>query len=500
VKALAALALASLAPWTVRLPELVPAGAARAADSAVQVSVEEGELGQLCTIRARKAPVDHVMAAIANELELRLTGFEGVTRAALVDVHLEKRPIYPALEAILGSVGLRADLRPGLLAVVPNKSEPDAPRLLDRALALYLGATSRFPDHPANAAARLQQGTIEEERGNLDAALVHFEALAENFRASELVPRAMYESGHVLERMELWDDAARRYQTLAGRSDAGRLASKARLGLARCALAQQDYSRAIQLVASLDASYPASEDGERTERLLLRARALCHSGMNQTALGLLDRAERIGMEPEGRREALELRALAFEGLELLGEASRAWLVFANEVGGEQRALALADAARLSLADGDELGTLFVCEEAARTGQLDEGLSAAAREARLRLGLDIRNQTGSGSVEDRLATAGQLLDTGRTTEALGILEPLYKDRLGLDETSRVHVVTALAAGLDATRGLDPAIAVLGGERGSIERLENRRLLDRRAAELFERHGRFDEAVEAYRGRY
>lgn len=469
-------------------------------DARFQVEVTDGEGGQVCTIRAGKAPVDALMGELASQLDLRLVGFDSVARAALVDVVLDRRPVFEAVEAILGSVGLVAELRPGVLAVRPeNTLGLSAEELTNRAMVAYLRALGRHPDHDAAAGARLAQGKVELRRGNAAAALAHFETLIESYKASPLVPEGLLCAGLALERLQLWNEAQEQFRALATWGGTNVFGAEARFELARCAIELGDNDRALSVLANLDASHPAEDAGEEGRRTLLRARALNGSGQSMHALRMLDQAERLGLEAEERHVALALRAEAFEALDLPGEASRAWLIHSRDAEGPDRVAALENAARLALADGDELGAIFVAEQARADG-FGAALEPYAREARLRLGLDVQARPAGGTIEDELTLADAWLRGGEAARAVKLLEPLYAKRSGLDEEARVGVAGALARGLEATRGLDAAIALLHRTRGELDLLESRQRLDLVAADLFEQHERFDDAIDAFQGRY
>jgi hypothetical protein len=479
-------------------PALVPAvGSAR---ERLSVLVEQTTSGPRCTIRADKAPVERIVVELAEGLELRVAGFEAIARTALVDVELVDRPVFDALDAILGSVGLRASLRPGAISVeaIPDEDAPHE-ELIARAMAAYLRATSRYPEHPLAARARLMQGGLEEERSNWGAALGHYEALVEEHGASEHAPEATLRAGMCLMELRMWDDAAERFRRLLALSSGNERAPEARFQLAHCALAQNDHERALQILNHLESSYPAHEEAEVVRRLVTRARALNGSGLHVDALRAVERAEAVGMSPELRTDSYAERARAFEGLELHGEASRAWLVHAGELTGEERQIALENAARLALQGGDELGVLFVYEQAAREGVASR-LTPLAREARMRLGLDVGLLPGTEPVEERLDVAEQWLSRGEAERVIELITPLVDERATLEPALLVRAAVLLARANERQLGAEHAIRVLREARTLLDESDERRLLDREAASIFERAARFDEAIDAYQGRY
>jgi tetratricopeptide (TPR) repeat protein len=174
------------------------------------------------------------------------------------------------------------------------------------------------------------------------------------------------------------------------------------------------------------------------------------------------------------------------------------MIFAREAANpEERTAAFEKAAELSLAAGDELGALFVCREAARSGA-DEGLGALAHTARLRLGLD--EEEPPTTIEERLALAESSLAKGERARAAELFEGLYLARGALAEPDQARVLAGWSAVLLDRVGLEAALEVLAKARASFEDPLAARTLDLAAASLLESEGRFDEAAEAYRGVY
>ena len=460
---------------------------------------QEGTEGLLFTVRADKVPVDLVMARAAEAMDRRLVGFEGATRSALIDAQLEQRPAFEAIEAILGSVGLEARIQPGVLVVEEIRPEQwSQPELLDQASAAYALAMRKHPGHALAASARLAQGGIEEQRGNWDAALTHYQAVLEDFKSSPEAPMARMRSALTLERMGLWRDATKHLQILAHSNTSHVLGVDARFELARCAEELGDHERTLSVLSALESHSPASEVADITRRKMLAARASIGLDHDIDALRLLDRCESIGLTPEQRNTAHGLRARAFEGLELYGEASRSWLIFSREARGEDRAHALEDAARMAAFEGDDVGVLFVYEQAARDG-LGARLLPFVRDARETLGLSPRLRNVQ-SPENRLEVAMHRVSIGEYESALTLLEPLFEDRLALFSEIRLGTALALADALAGAEGIGQALSVLRTAREETLVPEEHAALDQRAAVLLERHERFDEAVEAYRGNY
>jgi len=272
--------------------------------------------------------------------------------------------------------------------------------------------------------------------------------------------------------------------------------SKARLELARVSIELGDPRSALHLLNFLDSNFSIRDPAELAERRLVRARA--HNACREyvEALRTLEEGEFVSAD-DAQVRSLEVRAIAFEGLGFDVEAARAWLLFAREASAAERTPAFERAVRLSLEAGDELGALFVCREAARSGA-DEGLGTLAREARARLGLD--EALAPAGILQRLELAERRLDEGDARAAAALFEDLYLARGALGEPDRVRVLAGWARCVLERSGLDAALELLASARAGLEDPEARRRLDLAAAALLEDQGDFERAAEAYRGIY
>ena len=90
--------------------------------------------------------------------------------------------------------------------------------------------------------------------------------------------------------------------------------------------------------------------------------------------------------------------------------------------------------------------------------------------------------------------------GEYESALALLEPLFEDREALFPAIRIGVAVSLADALDGAQGVEQALTVLRTARGETLDPEQHAVLDQHAAKLLEKHERFDDAVEAYRGNF
>ncbi len=212
---------------------------------------------------------------------------------------------------------------------------------------------------------------------------------------------------------------------------------------------------------------------------------------------VVDKGEVVAA-PDAQARSLEIRAIALEGLGYHVEAARAWLIHAREAAAvPDRTAAFEKAATLSLEAGDELGTLFVCREAAKSGA-DEGLGSLAREARLRLGLDEADVPTT--IQERLELAESLVQQEELQRAAPLFEGLFLARGALPENDQARVLAGWSRVVLDRTGIDAAIEILSRARAGFEDALAIQQLDLAAAALFEAEGRFEEAAEAYRGNY
>ena len=458
-----------------------------------QVEVEKIDGRTWYTVRARNASAEAVLSRLATLSGRHLEGMDSLERSALITTELEQRPLSQVLEFTLGSLGLRYELRRD--AIVVREREPAPDEALDQASASWLRAWTRFPDHPAAPSARLAQGEIAELRGLSAAARDHYIALSEDYPRCELVGEALMRAGRITARMGLWSEAAQLFRELAGNDHAAEYHAPARLEWARAMIELGDPEAASHMLTALARDYPPKNDTERTARVLVEAQALNARERHLDAMRAIDGLG-DGLDAFGARQALLIRARALEGVGLPGEAARAWLVLAEDASPTEARTAFEQAARLSLDDGDELATLFVTKQAEQAGV--RGLEVFAQEARARLGLGTPGD--EPTAEERLTQAEDWLEKGDADSATIVIEPLFMGRGAMPDRMATRVCVAWARCLEKTAGLGPAIDALAEVRPEFEDQEARRAIDIGAADLFELHGRYDDAVEAYRGRY
>lgn len=486
-----ALACLALAP-------VLLAGAAAGQDGTYEVRVTETGGEPFLTVHARSAPVESVMRAVAGELGRELTGFERAGETPPVTVYVDERPANVAVHWILGAAGLRAELTGDSIHVVDDTSPyPTRGEVHDLAEIAFLRALRRHPDNARAARSELALAEIQEGRGELAAAVHHYDYLVERNPDSELVPEAMMRSGRHLAALGEWGDAARRFDELARLDTLHPYHAVARVELANALTQAGRANQALHILDSLETYYPTDDAAEREERLLVRARALAQTGAAIEAMRALDLAADLAGEGGDDPRILEVRALATAATGRDGEAAVAWMRYARSVEGEEREAGLAAAARHALDAEDELGVLFIhgWAERARAGNATAG---AASEARARLGLATPSVVAVPA-EEHLARAETLYANGLVAEARDALSLLYERRITLDEDQRVRLAIAFTRALEKEGSLERAAGVLREIAGSLESVERRTTLYVHASEMFERRGRLDEALEALEGR-
>ena len=452
------------------------------------------------TVVAANLSIEALVLRIADRTSRRVEGIGLGGIPSLVTVELVDRPLLQVLEIILGSAGLTFELQPGVLRIIDAGTEPEDVDFLEaRSLAHYLRATTQFPNHPLAADARLDQGELEESRGNFEAAFDHYQALVENFPYSERVPDAHLASGKVLERLGRYSEAHTQYLEVTRLPATDPRRNRARLALARVNLETSIPSVAVLMVRRLEEEEPTADLSVQSEHLILMATALERSELPLEALEVLDRLERLGGPVGHTADAMEVRARALEGLDLLEAASRAWLVVARERGGVASHAAYNRAADLVEQTGDSLAALFLAKEAAKAEPpLD--LSPLVRRARLDLGLDVDLATADISPEERWDIVQRWMAEDRFDRADPELARLVTERSSLSEALASEVVLRYADRIYETRGLESALGALREARRDASTPAVRAIYDLRAGKLLEGERSYVRAAAAYEGEY
>jgi len=455
----------------------------------------DGEL--LVSVEARDIPVNEVVEAIAKEAGLRVTGFDSSKHQPRVAIELSQRPLDMVLEFVLGSVGYEYDRAGSMLQV--HGHERDSLSLLNRSQVAYVRATNSYPKSLLAPAARLAQGWIAEQKGDLSSALNMYQLVAESYPNSTEVAAAYFNSGRLSEKLGNWRDAVQSYDKLSELPIEHNFHAQQRLGRARCDIALGDPVGALYKLKTLDLNMPARTDAELAERTLIRAEA--HNGQRdyKGALVALDEIDQLNSSLVTSPDYLRATAIALEGLGIFGPAGQSWLAYAKQANGAYRQSALETAVELFLQADDEVSALFAVRFGEEFGSSPK-LALLKDQLLARLGLDALEPTVQNSPAERLERAEAAWNDGDIGGAYSELGPMVSNPAKLTDAQRTAAASLWAKCLDQLEGIEPAMAFLRSARPGIQSLENRTRLDLTAAGLFEARDMFDEAVDAYGGLY
>lgn len=451
-----------------------------------------------CSLEAHRANLRDVLRSLSLKLGVHVEGLDSITAEQEVTAQLDDRELHEVLARVLGAVGCGAELRTNVLRVdALDHEHATADELRDLAVATYLTAQRRWPDHPSAVEAKLAQAAIEEARGNAPAAIAHLEAAIQRHRNSDKLPDALMHSAELLASQHEWASVVTRLTDLLRLDRRHGYEIPARLLLARAHAMLGDHEHAFFMLDVVDTYQPASEPSEIQRRQLIRARAELAAGETTAAVATLDYVERLGARDEFALELLELRARAIERSGTPAEASQAWLRYGRAAKGADRAEAFTQAARLALEAGDELGAMFI-SRLADADQTDETALEIRQRAARELGIDemLRPTDERG---ERVERARRLLAGGAARDALGVLKPMFDARKDLEEAALLEVLELYARALAEAKSVDSAIDALRTVVPELQSADARRAIYVLAGDLYEAHDRLDAAVEAYQGR-
>jgi tetratricopeptide (TPR) repeat protein len=455
----------------------------------------DGEM--LVTVEVRDKQVDDVVAAIAREAGLTLSGFEPGKHYPQVAIELNQRPLDMVLEFVLGSVGFEYDRAGSDLRV--HGHERDRTSLLNRAGVAYMRATNSFPRSLRAPAARLAQGWLAEQKSDLTSALNMYQLVPESYPDSPEVADAYYHMGRISEELGNWRDAVQAYDKLSQLSIEHNFHAEQRLGRARCDIALGDPVGALYKLKTLDLNMPARTDVELAERTLVRARAHNAQRDYKGALIDLDQIDQLNSPLVMSPEYLRATAISLEGLGLYGPAGQSWLAYSKSANGADRQSALETAIELFLQADDEVNALFAVRFAEKLGATPK-LDLLKKQLDARLGLDELEITTDNSPAQRLERAQAAWNDGDVGGAYGELGPMIANLSQLTDAQRTAASSLWARCLDKLEGIQSAVSFLRSARPSLRSLESRKKLDLTAASLFEARDMYDEAVDAYGGIY
>ena len=465
---------------------LVPPLAGQVSLEPALVRLERRDGIDLWTVRARDTSVRALLERVAELAELELDATSALERTPLLTITLERRPLEQLLEFALGSAGLLVELGDATIHVRADRgADETSDQRAGLAAAAWARAAARHPRHPGAASARLAQGELLELRGRSDAARQRYLETLERAPASPAASEAYLRSGRLAAQRGDWREASEHFRALANVPGADEYRAVARVELARATLELGDADGALHILDALDVSHPCWERTELTARALVRVEALLAERRFLEALGELE-ARGDDFDPLGARELAALRARALEGAGLPDEAARAWLEVARIDPGLARTTAFQSAARLAELAGDPVAVLYTCREAQAAGY-GAALAESERRARLALGVAEPPRDAAPRAAARLEQAERLLARHELETASAELEPLFRERelLALAPLDRARLALAWARCLAADVGIESAARVC---------------LDRGIAALFEEHGLFERAADAYQGDY
>jgi tetratricopeptide (TPR) repeat protein len=480
--------------------------------SHLEVRVVEGE--QLVTLHAQNLPASEVIEALCDSLGRRLRWLEEIDNIPNITVHLVDGYPNDVVRTVVGAAGLRVRIGSDQVEVSKEFSPFAKPEeLLFAAEAAYTMALRRFPTDPRRVEARESLAEMAVAEGRPDRAVEHYGYLIEEFRAARdnnqhvapellaFMPEALVRSGRLQVELRRWEAARESFQLLADISGLvpHTYFPEALRELARCQCELGDPKKALYQVRALTSNpeFAPKDDMDRARRLLVEARALILTEEPINALRLLDQCAGLGQISFKNYEVMELRAKALEKSGRPAEAAQAWLGFYNDVKlPEERRKALTHAASLSLMSGDEVAVMMIYEMAKEHGW-ESDVQPALNLARARLSIDSTNFL-AGSAAERLLRAEDLFTSGLYGQARQVLDSLYEVHLALGQSEKLRLALVYAKVLDHVEGIDSAIRVLRTMAATLETQESRTSLYLLAAELYETHQMFDEAIEAYAG--
>ena len=440
-------------------------------DLHIEVRLVDGE----SVVDAEGAAIDPtvVLRQLAEGSERTLRGEDIFANAPPLSLHIQGRSLDFVLRALALATNTSVTADRHTITVSPPREQTQLGDLDLEAQASWLHLVHEFPDHEAARFARYQLGRVQERQGHDEAALAHYDAAVRTDVVSPSMDLALQASSNLLTRRGDWGEAQRRLSQLAVHATTDSLRASARLAIARALAMQGRGPESLALLDAVDFSYPARDDRETQDRRLVRARAHLAAGHAPEALRELDR--RAGAHPAFglTGEDLELRARALDASGAPLEASRAWLACASLANEREKQGALAEAARLASAGGDELAVLLIARLASGNAR-GELVQRMARQVRERLSLD-----------------------SAPNDTLTSLESAWKQRAKLAPSERVALAARWVTAVSRERSLEEAVpfaraalAELDGADGSPVRAA--------LASSYERRGLWSQAASTWNG--
>jgi tetratricopeptide (TPR) repeat protein len=405
---------------------------------------------------------------IATRSGRKLVGIEHLPATLPITLAFTDRPLSWVTQAVAGSVGWHVQLRSDRIELsVDDLSRLSESELENRLQAACLRALRNDGQNADAPRAELALGTIEERRGNVQAALGHFQSAVERDPDGELAPQALMHAGAAHIRLSQHVQAIECFTRVVGHTHTGAEQAEARLQLTRAIALNGDGRQALFLLDSLDQQSPAANDDERQTREYVRALACLKAERRAEALEALARAENTGASPEWARTAHELRAEVLAHFGRNRDAALAWLV----------------------------GVLMI-QGLAKDSTAATALAPMAELARKRLGL---SKHSDGAAGDLLEIAWRAMERGQPSKALAALEQAYPLREQREPEARLDLVLLYARALGANQQVDRALDVLRLEGSGVTDAAVLGRLCFMAGSLLEAAGRHEEAFAAFGGK-
>ena len=470
-----------------------------------------GRLGaETIDVVATRLSLDALLRRVARDCNRSLTGLDLLSREPEVTVKLVDADLRDALRWIGGSVGLQVTVTTSEIKVSEDLTPyPSRDELYEHA---YSGYFRALADHPSSAlapSAVWNRARIDESTPNraLEAARA-YDDLIERFPNSDLVPDAMLRAGKLFGEAEAWDEAASRFDALAGLKtrhdhsiEARRLLADAHTRIASTAknkvVARESARRAILILDALDDLEETQDPADRRARYMVRSRAHALAGEPVQAMRCLDRAIEYSQYGDADPELAELRALAFTRAERHADAVRAWLFHASLMSGEARMKSYVQAADASLSGRQYIATIAIAKTAANEGFTD-ALAPYRDSALVALDMEPERLDLFGDTE-RIERGERLARRGLNAEAIEALRPIFARSNAFEDDVRLRLASALATALVDEKEVDEALLVLRTTAESLSRTQARQSVYQLAATLLERAGEIERAIAALEGR-
>ncbi len=469
-----------------------------------------GRLGmETIDVVAARLSLDALLRRIALDCNRQLVGLDLLSREPEVTVKLVDTDLRDALRWIGGSVGLQITLTTSEIKVSEDLTPyPTRRELYERAYGGYFRALADHPSSSLAPSAAWNRARIDEESPAraLEAARAYDEIVA-RFPKSDLVPEAMLRAGKLFGQANAWDEAAARFDALAGLKtqhdysiEARRLLADAHTRIAGAAknqvVARESARRAILVLDALDDLEETQDPVDRRARYIVRSRAHSLAGEPVQAMRCLDRAIEYSAYGDSDPDLAELRALAFDRAERYADAVRAWLFHASLMTGEARLESYIRAAEASNNGRQYLATIAIAKTAANEGSA-EALAPLRDAALVALDMEPERIDLFGDHE-RIQRGERLARRGMTAEAVEALRPIFARSNALEDEDRLRLASTLAEALVAEKEIDEAMLVLRTAAESLPRTHQRQSIYQLAATLLEQAGEIERAIAALEG--